>query len=460
MATQRSHARGAGLGAGLPALAALLLCAAGACGQDSAGSGASAGAGAGGQMIADQAFQEPPSRPPIDGFAVHGGQWAARQGEVEAPAGDGPKLICEHPAFASGEAGVEVFFAAPRGGNAGLIVKTSDCGVGADRFNGYEVALDPAGHLVVGRHRQNFESIRNVPCPVPLNRWIPLVVRMTEKTLEVDVDGKTVFQYEDREHPLARGQVGLRTWQREARFRNLWIRTGGQTRRIPFEAAPPGDDTSGPWRALRRGTAAGRFALETRRPFAGTQSQRLAFLEGQGEVGIENRGGAAGLPLVAGQPYDGCLWVRADEPAEVFVALEGRDGAKVLAEARLAVRPGDWQRLDFALAPAEASRAGRFAVKLKAPGSVVVGQAVLEPGAWAWPETLALGNLPPIAFITRQPLSSPNTISCDIWQSRPRRPGCSIRVVEPARPGRPVRTLFSDPQGCIYDMNVSYDART
>ena len=437
----------------------LLVCAACGRGEDAASSGNLPAVY--GQMIAGEAFQEPPGTVPVRGFVAHGGVWGARQGEVWAPGGDGPKLVCDEPAFSSGEAGVEVLFADSRGGNAGLIVKAGDCGVGADRFNGYEVALDTAGHLVVGRHRQNFEHIKNVPCPVPLNQWIPLAVKMTEKTLEVSVGGKTVFQYEDREHPLPAGQVALRTWQREARYRNLWIRTGGQTRQIPLGAPSSGAEISGAWRALRRGAAAGQFAIETRRPLVGRQSQHVAFLEGQGEIGIENLGATSvGMPFVAGKPYKGELCVRCEKPVEVFVALEGADGAKTLAEARLRPQAGDWQRLDFSLTPSESVRAGRFAVKLKAPGAIVVGQASLEPGPWAWPETLSLESLPPIAFITRHPLSSPNTISCDIWQGEPRQPGCSIRIVEPARPGRPVKTIFEDPGGCIYDMNVSYDART
>ena len=73
---------------------------------------------------------------------------------------------------------------------------------------------------------------------------------------------------------------------------------------------------------------------------------------------------------------------------------------------------------------------------------------------------LSLADLPPIALITRHPLSRPNTISCDIWQSRPRQPGCSIRIFDPAYPDRAARTVFRDDDGCIYDMNVSCDART
>ena len=73
---------------------------------------------------------------------------------------------------------------------------------------------------------------------------------------------------------------------------------------------------------------------------------------------------------------------------------------------------------------------------------------------------LAIDSLPPIALITRHALSRPNAIACDLWQSRPARDGCSIRVLDPTRPKRPARVIFRDDGGCIYDMNVSADART
>ncbi len=180
------------------------------------------------------------------GFLSHGGMWTVQDGELAVDGGPGPKLVCSLPPFSVGEAGVEVRFDSHASGNAGFIVKTSRCGIGADRFTGYEVALDPAGYLRLGRHRQNFEHIRDVPCRVPLNRWIPLTVTMTANTLGVFVDGRSIVQYEDREHPLLAGQVGLRVWQRPARFRNLWISTDSSKAVVPFEniaaaeAPPPG----------------------------------------------------------------------------------------------------------------------------------------------------------------------------------------------------------------------------
>ena len=126
-----------------------------------------------------------------------------------------------------------------------------------------------------------------------------------------------------------------------------------------------------------------RYALETVQPFIGTQSQRLSFQKGEGEVGIENQGlNRWGLSLIAGKVYEGYVWVRAEEPVELFAGLESRDGAKTYAQTRLEVRGKDWQRLNFTLTPDATDPVGRFVLKLKAPGSVLVGHAFLQPGAW------------------------------------------------------------------------------
>ena len=59
-----------------------------------------------------------------------------------------------------------------------------------------------------------------------------------------------------------------------------------------------------------------------------------------------------------------------------------KDGSEVYAEKSLELKAGDWQRLDFELTPNAADKAGRFAIKLKQPGSVSVGYAFLQPGSW------------------------------------------------------------------------------
>jgi hypothetical protein len=140
---------------------------------------------------------------------------------------------------------------------------------------------------------------------------------------------------------------------------------------------------SGMWRAARRGTATGGYDLEAERPFAGAHSQRITLAAGDGAIGVENRGlNRWGMNFVASEPYEGYLWIRADEPMDVHVAAESGDGARTLAETVLRVQGRDWKRYDFTLTPAEADAAGRFSVTLRRSGSVVLGHAFLQPGPW------------------------------------------------------------------------------
>jgi hypothetical protein len=156
-----------------------------------------------------------------------------------------------------------------------------------------------------------------------------------------------------------------------------------------FQEPPPVTQTekamevSGLWRATHRGAAAGRFALVAERPFAGRQSQQVSFDSGDGEWGLENQGlNRWGMNFEGGKPYEGYVWARAGNKTEFVAALESRDGAQVYAETAMVVAGDDWQRLDFTLTPPVTDHAGRFALKLKRPGSVTLGHAFLQPGEW------------------------------------------------------------------------------
>jgi hypothetical protein len=339
------------------------------------------------QMIFGESFAEPPPQPPLAGFNCFGGKWTlGGEGSVQVLGSDGAKIVCDGPAFSEGEASVDVWLTESAGGNGGLILKVSDPAKGADLFNGYEVALERPGTLVLGRHRRNWEPLRRIPCDVPVNQWITLAVRMTAKTLEVLVNGKSMTKFEDTEHPLETGKVGLRTWQHDVRFRNLSVTTGGEQRKMPFALAVQhawGGDVSGMWRALRRGGASGEFGIDEQNAFSGRQSQRMEFTGGEGEIGVENQSlNRWGMNFIKGKTYEGFVCVRASQATELFVAMESRDGAKVYAEKRLKADGGDWQRIDFKLNPDDSDKTGRFAIKLKKPGTVTLGYAFLQPGSW------------------------------------------------------------------------------
>jgi hypothetical protein len=337
------------------------------------------------QMIFGESFAEPARAIAPKGFDALGGIWQVSDGKLIAAAGQGPKLVSSHAAISTGEVGVEIKFADKAAGLAGLIVKVNQPAIGADRWIGYEVSLDPARQLmVIGRHRNNWEHIKDVACPVPVGQWIKLCARMSDQALEVLVDGKVIFKHEGAPQ-LPAGRVGLRTWQRGAEFRDLWVRTGGKLEKLPFDA---GDDAwaagvSGMWRGMRKGTAAGKFAIQTTDPFTGKQSQRIEFDSGEGEVGIENRGlNRQGMSIVAGREYAGHVWMKTDHGADVFLAMESADGEKSFAEERIPAQPGAWRLYEFKLTPNATDHAGRFVVKLRKPGRVVIGHVFLQPGEW------------------------------------------------------------------------------
>ena len=334
------------------------------------------------QMIFGESFQEPASpTTSLLGFTAYGGSWLPTNGVLQAASGSGPKLVYNGFNQSSGDVSVQLWFSSDAGGNAGLILQVSQAGVGADVFNGYEISLAPAGYLVLGRHVQNFTSLSRVSCSVPIGQWVTLEVQYTNASLNILVNSNSILQYTDTQQPLTSGQVGLRTWQQDAQFQNLFINATN----IPFQVASNGlnGSVSGMWGPIVAGTASGQCSLETTNVFVGTQSQVLSFTSGTGAIGLANQGlNRWGMSFVGGNLYTGILDVRADVPTTIWVSLESADGSAVYAEQSLPVTSNNWQQLTFNLTPAASDSNGRFSIKLKQPGSVVVGYAFLQPGPW------------------------------------------------------------------------------
>lgn len=146
---------------------------------------------------------------------------------------------------------------------------------------------------------------------------------------------------------------------------------------------PAASGVSGMWKPVRTGAAEGSFAPTTDHPFTGAQSQQITFSSGEGEIGIENQGlNHWGMSFVSGKPYDGYVWVKCDHATPVFLTLENGDGSQTYAVTRLNSEAGDWRRYDFSLTPNASDPNGGFSIRLKAPGTITIGHAFLEPGEW------------------------------------------------------------------------------
>src|SRR2546423_7203570 len=106
------------------------------------------------------------------------------------------------------------------------------------------------------------------------------------------------------------------------------------------------------WRGLSTGGAVLAAGIEKDRPFAGNQSQRISYVSGEGEVGIENEGlNRWGMNFVEGKEYEGYLWMKADKTTEVFASLKSRDGGRQYDQTRIAVGGNEWKKYSFSMMP-------------------------------------------------------------------------------------------------------------
>ncbi len=145
------------------------------------------------------------------------------------------------------------------------------------------------------------------------------------------------------------------------------------------------------WQPFRKGSACGRLKATHLRSRRGHRSQRIEFLEGEGEVGIENQGlNRWGMNFVQGREYEGLVVLCARLPKDypdgflpVTVSLESADGSCIYAQMVLPV-PADqqWHSLPFTLISATSDSGGRFSISLRQPGTLWVDYALLQPGGW------------------------------------------------------------------------------
>lgn len=247
---------------------------------------------------------------------------------------------------------------------------------GADAFLGYEISLSADGSkVVIGKHKNNFESIATIPVTCNPTDWNQLMATTFGGTLEVALNGQKIFSI-PVDPDLTQGKMALRTWNSQVRFRD--VRIGNEN--LAFRVKPV-EAVSRQWEAYRQGDMQYDFALEDHVVFNGEQAQRVSFIQGKGRVGVRNAGlNRWGIAVRQGETLQGRIYLRGEHlQGKVTVALQNADGTQEYASRQLKGIGKEWKKFSFALTPEADDPEARFVVYLDRPGSLWIDQVSLMP---------------------------------------------------------------------------------
>ena len=364
------------------------------------------------QRVFGESFEEPPDGPGLQGLRTFGGEWSAKDGVLSVKADRGGKVVRDAKSLTDGVVSCEVRFADDRGTNAGLILRVQQPRTGPDTWVGYEVSLSARNqNVMLGRHRNDFHMLKEAPAKIEPGHWHKLRVVMDRATLRIFVDDAEApaITFTDPEPIRAKsvGQVGVRTWESDASFRNLIVEEPGcvttreaivglfdlkigpwrlhkprrrETVEVPFATdANAIGVVSGAWDSVRTGDAVAKLAWDDDRPFNGARSQRIELVGGEGTAGVANRGlNRWGIAVGKDATYEGRCYVRSDGTVKAAtVALQSADGAKTYAKATLEEIGKDWAVCGIKLKSDETDPNARLALWIDEPGTLWVDQVYL-----------------------------------------------------------------------------------
>ena len=336
------------------------------------------------QKIFGESFEEPPLGPRFRDWKTLGGEWSPNGEGVAVAANQGAKLESERPAFGDGTIVAELRFAPGAGGNAGLLARVSDAGVGADNFNGYEISLEPRSkRVILGKHRQNWQLLQSAKATFDPQQWTRLKVELSGPRIRVFVGESAVpaIDFLDSDAPLTMGTVALRTWGADAAFRRLSVQTPTQDERAIQVGAieTPAFGVSGQWDAVHSGAAPVEFSRDNSRPFNGIWSQKITRGAGGGIAGVANRGlNRWGIAARRGQTLGGRIYLRAQSlRGSVTLALQSVDGKRTYAHQQIADVSADWTKYPIILTPNTDDAGARFVVTIDQPGTLWIDQVTL-----------------------------------------------------------------------------------
>lgn len=329
------------------------------------------------QKIFGESFEEPVPSPVITNFSSFEGVWRAEDNEVSVFSHPGAKLVYNPTEMNKGIVETELKFNGG-GENAGLLILVSNPGNGADNFYGYEISLKADGKkVVVGKHKNNFEHIRDIDVNCNPAEWNRLKATISEDKIEIFLNNNSIFQFNNNDEALKSGKAALRTWNADASFRNLNIEADNKENNVEFVTEPT-FAVSRQWKAIQS-EAKAMFIHDNKDAFNGQHSQIVELLTNEGIAGISNSSlNGWGIAVTKDQKFQGRLYLKSPNlKGNVKVALQNADGTKEYAVKEISGITNQWDKYTFELTSDTGDKNARFAIYIDQPGKLWIDQVTL-----------------------------------------------------------------------------------
>lgn len=330
------------------------------------------------QKIFGESFEEPAPAPKFEDFSVYEGNWSVLNNEVQAVSHPGAKLVYNRKEIAGGSIETELKFNGG-GENAGLLLRVSQPGNGADNFYGYEISLASNGEkIVIGKHKKNFEHVKDIPVKCNPVIWNHLKAVMANQRIEIFLNGESVCVFDDNDPDLKTGYPALRVWNSNAVFRNMQLTSDNKSQALSFKTIPV-QQISSQWDACETGDVKAHYTLDTKGAYNGKHSQIIELVSGRGTAGIVNSGlNRWGIAVRKGQKLQGRFYLKSNNyKGIVTVALQSEDGKTAYARQQISGLSGQWEKYSFDLTSDFDDKKARFAVYIDQPGKIWIDQVTL-----------------------------------------------------------------------------------
>ncbi|GJN78792.1 hypothetical protein PLIIFM63780_002301 [Purpureocillium lilacinum] len=159
----------------------------------------------------------------LDNWKIYDGSYDASTKALVAGNSIGGKALINTKNFTDFTFEADIVIPKVGAGNAGLVFRAANPGIGADTYNGYYVGFGTDGNMALGRANNNWKHLGGARVGIAAGKSYHVMVQAHDDSLTVYLDDMITPKIAVRDSTYRRGYNGVRVYQTGAIFDNVRI---------------------------------------------------------------------------------------------------------------------------------------------------------------------------------------------------------------------------------------------